>query len=161
MNYAYYDSPFGPIRIGYDKAICSICHVEQAGNDHAPAPLSDRAAEQLEEYFRGERQEFDLPFAPVGTPFQTAVWEALKEIPYGETRSYGQIAAAIGNPKASRAVGMACNRNPIWIVIPCHRVVGSTGKLTGYEGGLDMKRALLEHEKCQPLQNNVPKDSSQ
>ena len=147
MNYAYYDSPFGPIRIGYDEAICSICHVEKAETDHTPAPLSDRAAAQLEEYFLGERQEFDLPLSPVGTPFQMAVWEALKTIPYGETRSYGQIAAAVGNPKGSRAVGMACNRNPIWIVIPCHRVVGSTGKLTGYEGGLDMKRTLLDLEK--------------
>lgn len=147
MNYAYYDSPFGPIRIGYEDAIRSICHVEKAGNDHTPSPLSDRAAKQLEEYFQGQRQEFDLPLRSIGTPFQMAVWEALKAIPYGETRSYGQIAAAIGNPKASRAVGMACNRNPLWIVIPCHRVVGSTGKLTGYEGGLDMKRALLELEK--------------
>lgn len=147
MNYAYYDSPFGPIRIGYDEAICTIRHVEKAGDEHTPSPLSDRAAKQLEEYFQGQRQEFDLPLRSVGTPFQMAVWEALKAIPYGETRSYGQIAAAIGNPKASRAVGMACNRNPIWIVIPCHRVVGSTGKLTGYEGGLDMKRALLELEK--------------
>ena len=147
MNYAYYDSPFGPIRIGYETAIHSIRHVEKMGNDHTPSPLSDLAAQQLEEYFRGERREFDLPLSPVGTPFQMTVWEALRQIPWGETRSYGQIAATIGNPKASRAVGMACNRNPIWIVIPCHRVVGSTGKLTGYEGGLDMKRALLEHEK--------------
>ncbi|MBR3972679.1 MAG: methylated-DNA--[Oscillospiraceae bacterium] len=146
MNYAYYDSPFGPIQIGYDDAVRSIRHVDKMGNDHMPAPLSDRAAGQLEEYFKGIRREFDLPLAPAGTPFQMAVWEALREIPYGETRSYGQIAAAIGKPKASRAVGMACNRNPIWIVIPCHRVVGSTGKLTGYEGGLDMKHFLLELE---------------
>jgi len=146
MNYAYYDSPFGPIQIGYEEAIRAIRHVEKKGEDHNPSPLSDDAARQLEEYFRGERQSFDLPLAPVGTPFQMAVWEALRTIPYGETRSYGQIAAAIGNPKGSRAVGMACNRNPIWIVIPCHRVVGSTGKLTGYEGGLDMKRSLLELE---------------
>ena len=147
MNYAYYDSPFGPIRIGYEETVHSIRHVEKKSEDHTPSPLSDEAARQLEEYFRGQRQEFDLPISSVGTPFQMAVWEALKEIPYGETRSYGQIAAAVGNPGASRAVGMACNRNPIWIVIPCHRVVGSTGKLTGYEGGLNMKRALLELEK--------------
>ena len=111
-----------------------------------PSPLSDMVQRQLQEYFAGSRTSFDLPIKPKGTPFQLAVWQALEEIPYGETRTYGNIAAAIGNPKASRAVGMACNRNPLWIVIPCHRVVGSNHNLTGYAGGLSMKRALLELE---------------
>jgi len=92
------------------------------------------------------RKTFDVPIALNGTPFQLSVWNALLQIPYGETRTYGEIAAMIGNPKASRAVGMACNRNPIWILVPCHRVVGKNGALTGFEGGLDVKKALLDLE---------------
>ena len=139
-------SPFGPIRIGCENGfVVSICR----GNGDipmTPSPLSELVQCQLQEYFAGSRTSFDLPIKPKGTPFQLAVWHALEEIPYGETRTYGNIAAAIGNPKASRAVGMACNRNPLWIVIPCHRVVGSNHNLTGYAGGLSMKRALLELE---------------
>ena len=104
------------------------------------------AKEQLEEYFEGRRKEFHLPLAPGGTPFQKKVWEALQSIPYGETRSYKDIAVQIGNEKACRAVGMANNRNPIGIIIPCHRVVGSNGKLIGYAGGLEKKAFLLELE---------------
>jgi methylated-DNA-[protein]-cysteine S-methyltransferase len=101
---------------------------------------------QLDEYFAGHRTDFDLPLHPSGTPFQQRVWAALRTIPYGETASYGEVAAAIGNPSAFRAVGAANGQNPISIVVPCHRVIGSHGALTGYGGGLDAKRWLLSHE---------------
>jgi len=101
---------------------------------------------QLEEYFAGDRRAFELPLALDGTPFQQRVWAALQEIPYGRTATYGQIASGMGHPSAARAVGMANNRNPIAIVVPCHRVVGSNGALVGYGGGLDRKRMLLELE---------------
>lgn len=109
--------------------------------------LLKNAALQLNEYLEGKRNSFDLPLNPNGTEFQKKVWAALCDIPYGETRSYKQIAEYIGNPKACRAVGMANNKNPIMIFIPCHRVVGSDGSLTGYAGGLDMKEKLLSLEK--------------
>ena len=135
--------------------------------DHKPAPHLETFGErdddtlpqldaQLGEYFAGERTTFDLPLAPHGTEFQQTVWAALQEIPYGHTWSYGQLADHTGNPKASRAVGLANGRNPIGIVIPCHRVVGSTGSLTGYGGGLERKQALLELERAQtPLPSVV------
>lgn len=106
-----------------------------------------RAKEQLEEYLSGNRKIFDLPLAPEGTEFQLKVWNELRKIPYGETYSYKKVAENVGNSKASRAVGMANNRNPIPIFIPCHRVVGSNGKLVGYAGGLDLKEKLLSLEK--------------
>ena len=105
------------------------------------------AVEQLESYFAGELFEFDLDLEMVGTSFQRSVWQALLTIPYGETRSYGEIAAQIGSPGASRAVGLANGHNPIGIIVPCHRVIGANGSLTGYGGGLDRKRALLALEK--------------
>lgn len=105
------------------------------------------AAAQLTEYLDGRRKEFNLPLNPQGTEFQKKVWKALCDIPYGETRSYKQVAEAVGNPKAPRAIGMANNRNPIMIFIPCHRVVGSNGSLVGYAGGLDLKEKLLSIEK--------------
>lgn len=110
-------------------------------------PLIQNAYQQLKEYFQGERQTFQLPLAPKGTPFQQKVWSTLQTIPYGETWSYLQMAKAIGNPKACRAVGMANHRNPIGIISPCHRVIGSNGDLVGYASGLDMKRYLLNLEK--------------
>lgn len=110
-------------------------------------PLLRQAAAELREYFAGQRRQFTVPLAPKGTPFQQKVWKALQEIPYGETRSYKEIAIAAGNEKACRAVGLANNRNPLPIFIPCHRVVGSDGKLVGYAGGLDVKTFLLELEK--------------
>lgn len=121
------------------------------GQEPAPAPLGEsplllQAAEELTEYLAGRRRTFGLPLAPGGTPFQRQVWEALRAIPYGETRTYGQIAAALGRPKAVRAVGQANHRNPLPIFIPCHRVVGAGGALTGYAGGLALKRALLALE---------------
>ena len=106
----------------------------------------DEAERQLREYFDGARKSFDLPLSQHGTPFQLAVWDALRQIPYGKTRSYGDIARQIGKPGAARAVGMANNRNPICIVVPCHRVIGANGSLTGYGGGLDKKEALLKLE---------------
>jgi methylated-DNA-[protein]-cysteine S-methyltransferase len=109
--------------------------------------LLKNAAQQLYEYLEGKRNSFDLPLNPKGTEFQKKVWAALCDIPYGETRSYKQIAECVGNSKACRAVGMANNKNPIMIFIPCHRVVGSDGSLTGYAGGLDMKEKLLLLEK--------------
>lgn len=112
-------------------------------------PVLKLASEQLRRYFEGELQEFDLPLAPIGTDFQRSVWNALLTIPYGETLSYMQVAAGIGNPKAVRAVGAANGQNPIPIVIPCHRVIGSNGKLTGFGGGLPLKRRLLDLESAQ------------
>ena len=112
--------------------------------------MTGQARQQLTEYFAGQRREFDLPLAPAGTDFQRRVWELLREIPYGETVTYGELARRLGNPKSARAVGMACNRNPIAIVVPCHRVVGSTGSLTGYAGGLDAKAFLLKLEGVLP-----------
>ena len=104
------------------------------------------ATTQLEAYLAGELQEFDLPLAPEGTPFQQSVWQKLQTIPYGKTATYGELAAELGKPNASRAVGAANGRNPIPIVIPCHRVIGSNGKLTGFSGGLHIKEALLSLE---------------
>lgn len=109
-------------------------------------PLIKETINQLEEYFQGKRKSFDLPFEPSGTEFQKSVWNELLRIPYGETCSYGEIAKRIGNPKASRAIGMANNRNPISIIIPCHRVIGASGKLVGYGGGIDIKEKLLNLE---------------
>ncbi len=111
-------------------------------DDRALAPLRW----ELEEYFAGTRREFELELAPAGTPFQLEVWRALRTIPYGETASYGEIAAAVGQPGAARAVGGANNRNPIAIVVPCHRVIGASGSLTGYGGGLPRKQQLLALE---------------
>jgi len=112
-----------------------------------PTELTAKAARQLGEYFAGNRKTFELPLAPRGTPFQTSVWEALLGIPYGQTRSYKEIAIAIGNPKAVRAVGMANHHNPISFIIPCHRVIGADGSLVGYGGGIDLKKRLLELER--------------
>ncbi|WP_295940469.1 methylated-DNA--[protein]-cysteine S-methyltransferase [uncultured Alistipes sp.] len=123
------------------------CNAPELCTEENATPLLRQAVNELTEYFAGKRHEFTLPLEPAGTPFQQAVWEALRTIPYGETRSYGQIAAKIGRPTASRAVGMANNRNPIAIVVPCHRVVGSTGALVGYAGGLGIKTHLLNLER--------------
>lgn len=113
-----------------------------------PTPLLQRAAQQLTEYFAARRRRFDLPLRPQGTVFQQAAWSALCDIPYGQTRTYAQQAASIGRPKACRAVGMANHCNPLPLFIPCHRVIGAGGKLTGYAGGLAIKRFLLELEQA-------------
>ncbi len=141
--------PIGTVRIhARGQVIVAIDlpnHLSESESD-PQHPLLREAANQIEQYFAGERQSFDLPLAPAGTEFQQTVWRALSTIPFGETRSYGQVAAQIGRPGSSRAVGAANGRNPIAIVIPCHRVIGSDGSLTGYGGGEPTKRWLLDHE---------------
>jgi len=151
MKYVwYYNFPVGTLGIGEDGS--GISHIFLPGTVDVSAaekqetPLLCKAAEQLMQYFAGTRTAFDLPLSPQGTVFQRRVWETLCSIPYGESISYGELAAMLGNPKAGRAVGMANHRNPIMIVIPCHRVSGKDGTLTGYAGGLEMKRALLDLE---------------
>ena len=146
-NQAHYDCPFGILTVGYDQDGIRQIRINAPDRlSHTPSPLSDLAAAELGEYFDGSRKSFTFPAAPEGTDFQKAVWAELARIPYGEFRTYGQIAAAIGKPKAARAVGQAANRNPIWIAIPCHRVVGKSGTLTGYAGGLELKQKLLDLE---------------
>lgn len=141
--------------IADDDAITAVYMIEHLhAPDHATfGPVADgddtlcqQAESQLREYFAGERQEFDLPLAPQGTEFQQKVWMALRTIAYGETETYGEVAARIGSPSASRAVGLANGRNPISIIVPCHRVIGADGSLTGYGGGIERKKVLLELE---------------
>jgi methylated-DNA-[protein]-cysteine S-methyltransferase len=152
------DSPIGPMTVvAQDDRVVGVYmddarHLPPAAQfgvpDTGANPILREAARQLDEYFDGERTEFDLPLAAEGTPFQRRVWAALCEIPYGETVSYGELARRIGQPTASRAVGLANGKNPISIVVPCHRVIGSSGKLIGYGGGLDRKQMLLELERA-------------
>lgn len=145
---AIYHAPVGELVITYQTgAVIALKRADATAlPEDAPNALTEAVCQQLDEYFAGTRTAFDFPLRLQGTPFQEKVWAALRDIPYGETRSYQQIAQAIGQPKACRAVGMANHRNPIYIVVPCHRVVGANGALTGYGGGLDMKKALLELE---------------
>jgi len=125
------------INVGFNKDKIPNCYEKRE------TPLLKNAAKQFEEYFNGKLKVFDLPIILKGTDFQIKVWKALQTIPYGETRSYGQLAAVTGNPRASRAVGMANNRNPIPIIVPCHRIIGHNGKLVGYAGGIELKEKLL------------------
>lgn len=148
------ETPIGPLTItATKKAVTAIRFGTQVPEGSTPCtgaeatPLLRKAAEEIGDYFAGSRRKFTLPLAPEETPFQQKVWEALRTIPYGETRTYKQIAIQIGHNQSFRAVGMASNRNPIAIVVPCHRVIGYDGKLTGYAGGLDIKEQLLELEK--------------
>ncbi|WMJ83499.1 methylated-DNA--[protein]-cysteine S-methyltransferase [Oscillospiraceae bacterium LTW-04] len=145
--YAFYPFEFGLLKIGYsDGTVVSLNRVMQPDAEHLPCPLTENVFAQIVEYLAGQRKNFDFPYILYGTPFQKKVWRALCDIPYGETRSYKQLAEAVDNPNACRAVGMANHRNPMMIVVPCHRVVGASGKLTGYTGGLEMKAALLKLE---------------
>ena len=145
---AIYYSPVGNIQLEYEDGVVTALKSAEAGaKGEPPSSLAELVFRQLDEYFAGTRTEFAFPYRLHGTPFQEKVWEALQQIPYGETRSYKDIAEAIGHPKAYRAVGMANNANPIFIAIPCHRVIGANGSLVGYGGGLEMKKALLELEK--------------
>ncbi|KUN88608.1 methylated-DNA--[protein]-cysteine S-methyltransferase [Streptomyces griseoruber] len=148
------DSPYGPLTLVADDDGV-LCGLYMTGQRHRPpqesfGPRDDTlfgaAEEQLEAYFEGGLKEFTLPLRMAGTPFQRRVWDQLRRIPYGETRSYGELAEFLGNPGASRAVGLANGRNPIGIIVPCHRVVGANGGLTGYGGGLDRKQRLLDFE---------------
>ena len=147
MNTLTFESPIGFLTLtGTNEALTSICF-GTSGYAFNPSPLLIKAVQELREYFDGKRREFDIPLAPEGTEFQKKVWRELQAIPYGETRSYGEIAKAVGSPRASRAVGMANNKNPIPILIPCHRVIGADGSLTGYAGGMEAKKLLLDLEK--------------
>ena len=148
------ETPIGPLTVtATKKAVTAIPFGTEVPEGSARCtaaeaiPLLRKAAEEIGEYFAGSRRKFTLPLAPEGSPFQQKVWETLRTIPYGETRTYKQIAIQIGHNQSFRAVGMANNRNPIVIVVPCHRVIGYDGKLTGYAGGLDVKEQLLALEK--------------
>lgn len=157
VHFAVAPTAFGEFTVvGDDAALISVnfAGAESDGSWGSPVDLADHpvlraAATQLAEFFSGERRAFDLPLRPGGTEFQQAAWTALLAIPYGETRTYGEQARILGRPSASRAVGGANNRNPIPVIIPCHRVVGSTGALTGYAGGMDLKARLLDLESGQ------------
>ena len=156
MNYTTIESPIGPLFLAADEA--GLCFISFAGNKRAmtprkewarnPKPLAD-VARQLRAYFKGELTEFDVPLNMQGTEFQLRVWDSLRKIPYGETTSYGELARRIGKPDAVRAVGTANGSNPIPIIVPCHRVIGSDGSLTGYGGGLPIKEKLLALESRQ------------
>ena len=151
-SYAIVLSPMGPLTLMEEHGALSKAMFGEALQQYprdeprSTAPVVDMAQEQLAEYFNGTRQVFDLPLSPEGTEFQLAVWNNLKTIPYGLTVSYGDIARRLGDRNASRAVGLANGRNPLAIIVPCHRVVGANGKLTGYSGGIERKIALLEFE---------------
>ena len=146
-----FETPLGVMRVEEDaQGITSLRFVDgpldEIGSSADGRWLADAEA-QVREYFAGARRSFDLPLSLSGSDFQRRVWRALMDIPFGETRSYGDVAEALGKPGAARAVGMANNTNPVLIVVPCHRVVGSSGRLTGYAGGLERKRSLLELER--------------
>ncbi|CAM5253429.1 methylated-DNA--[protein]-cysteine S-methyltransferase [Streptomyces narbonensis] len=153
VQHTVVDSPYEPLTLVAVDGILSRIHMtgqrhrppEETFGEPDPRPFGE-AVRQLDAYFAGELTEFDLPLHLVGTPFQLRVWEELCRIPYGETRTYGELAEALGNPNASRAVGLANGKNPVGIVVPCHRVVGAGGSLTGYGGGLDRKQRLLAFE---------------
>lgn len=157
-RHAIFESPVGPLALRAGPAgLEALRFVDrdvderpatdaQPGDEGEDASVLDAATHQLREYFAGERREFDLPLAPTGTEFQLRVWQELRRIPYGETISYGELARRIGNPRASRAVGLANGANPIAILVPCHRVVGADGRLTGFGGGLRRKATLLAIE---------------
>jgi len=154
-TYTYFDSPIGRLLLQSDGSALTGLYMDVPSRpppgmhewvEDANARPLPAAVQQLEEYFSGRRREFDLPLRSDGTEFQQRVWTALTEIPYGVTWSYGELARRIGNPNASRAVGLANGRNPISILVPCHRVIGADGSLTGYGGGVERKRWLLAHE---------------
>lgn len=148
MDYAIYEFPFGFLKIEYEgDVLISLKKINETSDYGKNTEFTDLVYKEIMEYLNGKRKSFDIKYEINGTEFQKKVWKELTNIPYGETRSYKEIAVAVGNPKASRAVGMANNKNPISIIVPCHRVIGSDGKLVGYAGGLDMKRALLNLEK--------------
>ncbi|WP_159799807.1 methylated-DNA--[protein]-cysteine S-methyltransferase [Flavobacterium sp. MK4S-17] len=148
MQQAYINTPLGSCLIeGDDIGVCKIWVLDEKHNPTVsiPAELKEAVA-QLEEYFSGKRKTFDFKMNPQGTEFQKKVWKALLEIPYGKTTSYHELSVKLGDVKAIRAVASANGKNPLWVVVPCHRVIGSDGSLTGYAGGLWRKKWLLEHE---------------
>jgi methylated-DNA-[protein]-cysteine S-methyltransferase len=152
------DTPVGELRIIASERgvrailwgaedVARIASIDEDELHEGRTALLDTAVEQLEEYFAGTRRDFDLPLDPLGTPFQQAAWMVLRTIPYGKTISYGQQARQLGDPNKARAVGAANGKNPLSIVVPCHRVIGSSGQLTGFAAGLDVKSWLLDHER--------------
>ena len=147
MEYrSYFDTPIGGMYTQADEHGITAVHFVERLAESRPNQHTLDAQQQLVEYFNGKRTEFDLPLRASGTPFQQRVWAALRQIPFGATTSYADIASKIEQPNASRAVGMANGRNPLTIVVPCHRVIGNSGKLTGYASGLQRKQWLLGHE---------------
>ena len=150
MSAIVYDSPIGRLLLQENQGrLCGVRLMEEEERpeeDACASPVLEEAVKQLSAYFSGRRTAFDLPLSAGGTAFEQAVWRQLAAIPFGETRTYGQIAESIGNPTGARAVGAACGRNPLLIVVPCHRVLGSTGRLTGFAAGLEAKRTLLALE---------------
>jgi len=156
MISAVYESPIGPFMLASNGAALTQLAFENARHPQAEHPLGadavlDQAKRELDLYFAGKLKAFAVPVAPQGTLFQRKAWAALQQIPYGATRSYGQQAATIGSPAASRAVGAANGRNPIAVIIPCHRVIGAGGGLTGFGGGIERKKFLLDLEQGAPL----------
>ena len=150
MEFWMFETPVGMMAAGEEEgALVRLWLPNQPTPRLMPhkTPLLERAQGQILEYFNGQRQVFDLPLSPVGTQFQQKVWKALLDIPYGQTQSYGELAARVGSPGGARAVGLANRNNPLPILIPCHRVIGAKGTLTGYAGGVELKQKLLEHEK--------------
>ena len=150
------DSPAGRLMLQARDGI--LCRIEFAAGDERADDddqVLDEAQRQLAQYFAGERKAFDLPLEQNGTAFERAVWARLNEIPFGETQTYGQIAAALGKPKASRAVGGACSRNPVLLAVPCHRVLAASGALTGFAAGMPAKRTLLALEGHEIRQNRI------
>ncbi|MEZ5471709.1 MAG: methylated-DNA--[protein]-cysteine S-methyltransferase [Marinicella sp.] len=147
MFIEYLESPIGLIEItATDMGICGVYFIENSQHDYRPNHITALCRNQLQEYFSGNRKTFDLPLDQKGTQFQKDVWHQLLTINYGKTATYGDISQKIGNPKAVRAVGAANGKNPISIIVPCHRVIGANGTLTGYAGGLNRKKWLLQHE---------------
>ena len=147
--YTVTPSPIGDLLLTMEDDALTRLHMEPHAIDptwRRDDPAFRKVTDQLAAYFAGDLRDFDVPLAPRGTPFQLRVWEALREIPYGHTWSYGALATCVGNPNASRAVGLANGRNPIAVIVPCHRVIGSTGKLVGYGGGMERKKTLLDLE---------------
>ena len=150
MDQFTYSTPIGLITIeSNDKAITEVIINKGSYQNTQETILIKQAIKEIVEYINKERLNFDVPIEPKGTKHQHLVWNELMKIPYSETKTYKEIATNIGNPNSSRAVGNACNRNPIHIIIPCHRILGSTGKLTGYKGGLEVKEQLLSLENKQ------------
>lgn len=151
--FTYYQSPIGKMTIqASDSGLLGIwfethtTQPDELGQQNDAHPILAMTIDQLQEYFNGERVTFSVPLAAKGTPFQQKVWQALTTIPFGQTWSYQDLANAIDNPKAVRAVGLANGKNPISVIVPCHRVIGKNGKLTGYAGGIERKKQLLVHE---------------
>jgi methylated-DNA-[protein]-cysteine S-methyltransferase len=149
LSLDHLETPVGPLELGIDAegALVRVTFLDELPPTVADPHPCSAPRRQLEEYFRGARRAFELPLSFAGTTFQRRVWHALLQIPYGETRTYGEVAKAIGMPSSTRAVGQANHVNPIAIVIPCHRVIGADGRLVGYGGGMDKKRILLAHER--------------